>query len=269
MPVSVDDIAKQMLVLLPEDGAPVLNRVMRVMLARALSADIDEARYLDARRRLAARGEIGVTNGQGGGIFLKAQDAIAPPRRSPAPEDRWPETGLMPWLRKYLDGPIQQALDLLRGAACVTFDTSKAGRPGVQWARPDYTLVSVKQFKLLPGLEVDVHSFELKTESGGATDLAVFETLAQTRFTNFGYLVWHLPRKSKFEKKLSNIEKQCSHYGIGFIRACEPRQFETWDIVVEPIRKSTPSAEIDLFLDERLQDAQRRQIRSLLNGARA
>jgi hypothetical protein len=57
VPVSIDDIAKQMLVLLPEDGAPASNRVMRVMLARALSADIDEERYAAARRnsRIAAR----------------------------------------------------------------------------------------------------------------------------------------------------------------------------------------------------------------------
>ena len=47
--VSVEDIAKQMLVLLPEDGTPVLNRVMRVMLARALSAAIAEDRYVAAR----------------------------------------------------------------------------------------------------------------------------------------------------------------------------------------------------------------------------
>jgi len=269
VPVSVDDIAKQTLVLLPEDGTPVLNRVMRVMLARALSADIDEARYAEARRRLAERGEIGMTNGQGGRIFRKADTSARPRRRESASDDRWPEAGLMPFLQKYLEGPIQEALERLRGATCIAFDTSKAGKPGAQWARPDYTLVSMKQFRLLPGVEIDVHSFELKTESGGATDLAVFETLAQTRFTNFGYLVWHLPRGSKFEKKLPHIERQCSHYGIGFIRACDPRLFTTWDIVVEPVRKSTPSSEVDLFLDERLQDAQRKQVRSLLNGAYA
>jgi hypothetical protein len=268
VPVSVDDIAKQMLVLLPEDGAPVLNRVMRVMLARALSADIDEDRYLAARQKLIERGQIGVTNGQGGRLFLRLRHA-ARPRRNPAPQDGWAEASLMPWLEKYLDGPIQRGLDVLRGTRCLTCNTSKAGKSGAQWARPDYTLISVKQFRLLPGVEVDVHSFELKTESGGATDLAVFETLAQTRFTNFGYLVWHLPGGSKFEKKLPTIEKQCGHYGIGFIRAREPKQFETWDILVEPMRKSTPAAEIDLFLDERLQDAQRNQLRSLLNGALA
>jgi hypothetical protein len=111
--ISTEDIAKQMLVLLPDDGTPVLNRVMRVMLARALSADIDEERYRKARQQLQDRGQVGL------------------------------------------------------------------------------------------------------------------------------------------------------------IRAREPQRFETWEILVEPARKPTPAAEIDVFLDERLHDAQRKQIRSLLNGAPA
>jgi hypothetical protein len=268
VPVSIDDIAKQMLVLLPEDGAPVPNRVMRVMLARALSADIDEERYAAARRKLAERGQIGLKQGQGGQIILRDRSSMARPRHPEEPKG-WTEARLMPCLRGYLDGPIQQELDILRGARCIAYDTSSVGKIGVQWARPDFTLVSVKQFKLLPGIEFDVHSFELKTESGGATDLAVFEALAQTRFTNFGYLVWHLPADSKFAKKLPSIAKQCSQHGIGFIRARDPQRFETWDVLVEPARKGTPSAEIDLFLDERLQDNERRQIRALLNGAPA
>jgi len=241
---------------------------MRVMLARALSTGIDEERYLAARQKLFDRGQIGLKSGQGGRIFLKESN-LARQARSSEASDGWTEARLMPCLREYLDGRIQSELDILRGAKCLTCDTSSVGKTGVQWARPDFTLISVKQFKLLPGVEFDVHSFELKTESGGASDLAVYEALAQTRFTNFGYLVWHLPEGSKFERKLPGIQKQCSQHGIGFIRAHEPRQCETWDILVEPARKSTPSAEIDLFLDERLEDAQRMQIRSLLNGALA
>jgi hypothetical protein len=268
VPISVDDIAKQMLVLLPGDGTPVLNRIMRVMLARALSADIDEERYAAARRKLADRGQIGSKQGPGGQVFLKARSAVTSPRDEVG-SDAWTEARLMPCLRGYLDGPIQGALDILRGARCISYDTSSIGKTGVQWARPDFTLVSVKQFKFLPGVEFDVHSFELKTESGGATDLAVFEALAQTRFTNFGYLVWHLPTASKYEKKLSGIEKQCEQYGVGLIRARDPRRFDTWEIFVEPARKLTPAAEIDLFLDERLKESERRQIRALLNGAPA
>jgi len=255
-----------MLALLPEDGTPVPNRVMRVMLARALSADIEEARYRAACEKLSGQGRIGLAQGQGGRVFLKPPSSARPVRRAEC-NGGWSEASLMPWLRRYLDGPIERDLPALRGAKWLTCDTSSVGTTGVQWARPDFTLISVKQFKLLPGVEFDVHSFELKTESGGATDLAVFEALAQTRYTNFGYLVWHLPQGSRHERKLLSLQKQCSHYGIGFIRLREPQQTDSFEILVEPLRKTPPRDEIDQFLDARLRDAERRQIRAMLNGA--
>jgi hypothetical protein len=270
MPVSIDDIAKQMLVLLPDDGTPVLNRVMRVMLARALSEGIAEDAYASARAKLLGEERIGLKPGQGGQVFLRAKPASLPSRKqSKSESDGWSESDLMPWLKKYLSGPLQQQLGVLRGGQCLVYDTSAVGKHGANWARPDFTLICARHFKFLPGIEFDVHSFELKAESGGATDLAVYEALAQTRFTNFGHLVWHLPGGSKFEKKLPALERQCGQHGIGFIRARDPRKFDTWEILLEPQPKRTPSSEVDQFLDERLKEDQRKQIRNLLNGSAA
>ena len=56
MPVSIDDIAEQMLALLPDDGTPVLNRVMRVMLSRALATRVDQDQYFEARDLLLKAG---------------------------------------------------------------------------------------------------------------------------------------------------------------------------------------------------------------------
>lgn len=265
MTVSVDDIAKQMLALLPDDGTPVLNRVMRVMLSQALAETIDEDRYYEARSFLRSASMIDIRGGQGGQIFLKS--------KSPNPESKpersataWSEAKLMPWLKKYLDGPFPQATGLLRGAKCLLYDTSTSGPGGVRWARPDFTLIAAKKFKFLPNVELDVHSFELKTETG-ATDLAVYEALAQTRFTHFGYLVWHLPVGSKSEMRLTGIQKQCAQHGIGFIRVREPETFGTWEIIIEPKRKPTLADEVDQFLDERLLETQRRDILDLISGS--
>jgi hypothetical protein len=120
-------------------------------------------------------------------------------------------------LRRFLEGAFQEGLDLPAGSICIVQDTSAMGPVRGRWARPDYILVSAMRFKLMPGSQIDVHSFELKTESG-ATDLAVYEALAQTRFTHFGHLVWHLPTNSKAEARLAEIEKQCEEHGIGLIR---------------------------------------------------
>ncbi len=255
-----------MLVLLPEDGTAVLNRVMRVMLSQALADSIDEDRYLRARELLRREGHLALKGGQGGQIFRTLQ------RRANAPVESnvsgvWPEAKLMPWLKKYLDEPFRETSNFLKGAKYKVYDTSTVGKPGIRWARPDFTLVSIKQFSFLPGIELDVHSFELKTEVG-ATDLAVYEALAQTRFTHFGHLVWHLPAKSKAEQRLAGIQKQCDQHGIGLIRIREPKNPDTWEILTEPIRKTTLASEVDEFLRERLNDSQRREVLALINGTR-
>ena len=130
-------------------------------------------------------------------------------------------------------------------------DTSSVGPRRGRWARPDFILVSAMQFNLMPGAQVDVHSFELKTESG-ANDLAVYEALAQTRFTHFGHLVWHLPDKSKAEARLPEIEQQCEEHGIGLIRMRDPNDIEGCEILLDPQRKATPPAIVEGFLEMRL-----------------
>jgi hypothetical protein len=269
MPVSIDDIAKQMLALLPPDGTPVLNRVMRVMLARRFEADIDQDRYFEARDLLLKHGRVGIQRGQGGQIFLlpeiAAAGGTAGARESAA--EVWTEALLMPPLKAYLQGAFAKGLDLPKGAACVVQDTSAMGPRRGRWARPDFILVSAMKFNLMPGAQLDVHSFELKTENG-ATDLAVYEALAQTRFTHFGHLVWHLPKKSESEARLAEIEQQCEQHGVGLIRMYEPEQAEICEILVDPVRKQTLSATVDGFLEKRLTDDQRKKIARAILGDR-
>lgn len=189
MPGTAEQIARHLLGLLPDDGTPVLNRVMRIMLARKLQHGIDQDSYFAARDILLKQGRIGIQRGQGGQIFLLPETEL-PPVPVPARRDRdaWTEARLMPPLEAYLNGPFRKGLDLPTGAACLVRDTSVSGPRRGRWARPDFILVSAMKFALMPGAQVDVHSFELKTETG-ATDLAVYEALAQTRFTHFGHLV--------------------------------------------------------------------------------
>jgi hypothetical protein len=123
------------------------------------------------------------------------------------------------------------------------------------------------KFNLMPGAQVDVHSFELKTESG-ASDLAVYEALAQTRFTHFGHLVWHLPEKSESEARLAEIAQQCEQHGVGLIRMRDPEHPQACEILVDPVRKSTLSATVDGFLEKRLGEKERRDIARAIDGAR-
>lgn len=255
------EMAGFMLQLLPEDGTPVLNRIMRVMLSRKLEQPLTEEEYFVARDSLLAQGAIGRLRGQGGQIFRVTPVAAGRLARPVPREEGWSERKLMSSLRDFLEGPFRKGLDLADQGAVVVQDTSAGGAAKGRWARPDFILVSVMRFKLLPGCQVDLHSFELKTEAGGGV-LAIHEALAQTRFTHFGHLVWHLPLNAKAEALLTDVVTHCEEHGIGLIRMREPDRAgsDGCDILVDPRRKPTLSAVVDGFLESRLTPDQKAKL---------
>ena len=262
-PATVPRISAQLLELLPEDGSPVLNRVLRTMIARSLEAPISQELYFKAVDKIASEGLIGRARGQGGKIFLARFEPQIPLIQPVT--DVWTEAQLMEPLKQYLNGPFSKAQDLPSDATWIVADTSTIGPRSGQWVRPDFIAVSVMRFQLLPGREVAVHSFELKTEAGGTVQ-AVHEALAQTRFTHFGHLVWHLPVSSKAEARLTEIKQQCEIHGIGLIIIRAPEDLESWEVILDPSRKETDTATIDGFLLTRLSEPQKKQLRQAVFG---
>ncbi len=266
---SLEDL---ILVLLPADGTPVLNRIMRVMLTREMRALVSQDAYFAARDRLFEAGSIGRRRGQGGQIYLMPDQAQAGPEptasaaTAAALAESWAESALMPALQRYLEGTFAKGLDVGDGCAVVQ-DISRAGPSQGKWTKPDFVFVSAMRFRILPGVQVDVHSFELKTESGGSV-YAVHEALAQTRYTHFGHLVWHLPVGSRAETKLAEIEAQCETHGIGLIRMVDPNRPEEFEILLDPKRKTTLPAVIDGFLEKRLTAENQTRLERVVRGGR-
>lgn len=262
----LEDVTAKMLALLPADGTPVLNRVMRVMLARHLERAVDEETFFKARDALLAKGVVGRLRGQGGQIFLAQEKAAqsSQPTGQEEPEV-WPETRLMKPLRLFLEGSFRKNLDMPAHSAFIIQDTSVMGGHKGKWARPDFILVTAMRFKLMPGAQVDLHSFELKTESGGSV-LAIHEALAQTRFTHFGHFVWHLPEGSKSEAKLDDIVTHCDEHGIGLIRMRDPSKPQTCEILVDPRRKPTLPSTVDGFLEIKLSAEQKETLMQAVRG---
>jgi len=261
--VTPEVLARHILPLLPQDGTPVLNRVMRVMLSRQLEIQIEPELYFAARDLLFENGKIGRLRGQSGQIFLATSSQPA----AAEPAEPWPEAKLMQPLRTYLEGAFRDGLDLPGDGIGIVQSTSTMGPAKGRWARPDFILVSAMRFKFLPGAQVDVHSFELKTEAGCSV-LAVHEALAQTRFTHFGHLVWHLPEGSKSEMRLAEIEDHCGEHGIGLIRMRDPSAKAGCEILVDPARKLTLSMAIEGFLEARLSAEQKNILAHAVHGHR-
>ena len=257
-------LAKQILPLLPQDGSPVLNRIMRVMLSRQLESHVEPDLYFAARDLLLKSGKIGRLRGQSGQIFLATLNGSQTVTAEPL--ETWPEVRLMQPLRAFLEGAFQRGLDLPADGIALVQDTSARGPAKGLWARPDFILISAMRFKILPGAQVDVHSFELKTETGCSV-LSVHEALAQTQFTHFGHLVWHLPEGSKSEARLAEIEDHCAGHGIGLIRMRDPSVKEGCEILVDPIRKQTLTITIEGFLETRLSDQQKKLLAQAVQGS--
>jgi hypothetical protein len=261
--LSAQLVADRLKTLLPPDGTPVLNRVLRIMLSRDFGQSISDELYEKARDLLFANGQIGRLRGQGGQVFLsKSENGKASEAR---PSDALSENDLMPHLGRYLNGPFQKELDIPKHGACLVKDTSRIGPPLGRWARPDFIIATAMRFRIMPGAQLDVYSFELKAEFG-ATDLAVYEALAQTRFTHFGYLVWHLPKGSSAQARLQEITAQCGQHGVGLIRIHEPGNDEAFETILDPIRKPTPHAAVDGFLEQRLDHNEVETLRSALEA---
>jgi hypothetical protein len=263
--LSARNVAERLKSLLPPDGTPVLNRVLRLMLSRDFGQTVSDELYEQARDRLSAAGQIGRLRGQGGQVFL-AKSENGKSSAQAVPNDTksgFSESQLMPHLERYLKGSFQKELDIPVHGKWLVRDTSRLGPPLGRWARPDFILITAMRFRIMPGAQLDVYSFELKAEFG-ATDLAVYEALAQTRFTHFGYLVWHVPKSSTALARLPEITAQCGQHGIGLIRIYDPEDDESYETILDPVRKATPAAAVDGFLEQRLEEEEIGMLRSAL-----
>ena len=255
-------IEREILTLLPLDGAAVLNRVMMALIGRRLGERIGSDTYFAAVDALSAVDAIGRQRGQGGKIYRSAVVVQIDPAMLTI---AWPEPKLMPSLGKFLKTIFWRGLDLPPRHTYKVIDTSMHG-PQEKWGRPDFTVVSVTPMRVLPTPQLDVHACELKAEP--AADItSVHQALAQTRMTHYGNLVWHLPDGSPHEARLAGIIEQCRLHGVGLILIRDPDVVETWSIEVEPTRHATAPADIDSYLAARMTEADCTEIKRALAGA--
>lgn len=258
-----DLIAKTIFDQLPDDGTPVSNRIMRILLSRQLGAVVTTNAYFKARDQLAENGQIGRQRGRGGQIF-RLQPTRDDERSDSIAEDI-AEAALMAPLANFLTSSFIPNLDLpTRSESCVEDTSQSQGRKGI-WLNPDFIVVTASRFRLVPDVQLDVHAFELKPCSKGSLQ-AVAQAVAQTRFAHFAHLVWHLPPNNRFESRLEEIENYCEHQGVGLILMRNPHSLEGFEVRVDPERKPTSAAAIEAFLEQRLEKGKQRKLAAFLKG---
>jgi hypothetical protein len=252
MTSELEEVRECLLALLPADGAPITNRAARAMIAKQLARHVSAEAYFQARDHLLSENVVGRVRGQGGSVFLLDDSPPPTPEQLSKPLPQGPsERELMNPFGIALSNSFTSGLDLPRGSPPPVIEdiSAKGPRRGV-WARPDYVLVSISQYSVLPGVHVDTHVFELKNELGGGLK-AVHEALAQARFANFAHFVWHVPDGSLREPELDEVVSHCTLHGVGFLRlrtAPEP----SVEVLADARRTSTTRLEVDGFLESRL-----------------
>jgi hypothetical protein len=236
--------------LLDPDGEPMTNQVLRLRMGKALERKVTLDEFQAAREPLLKSGVLGRMPGQGGRTYRLPPPPPPEPEKPARSRSGRSEASLMAPLGQYLREVFGPALELPK-ARYIVQDTSRTGPPTGLWERSDYVLVAVSGYRYLPGLHVDVHSFELKTEAGGDVK-GVHEALAHSHQTDFAYLVWHLPIGSKAEKRLEAVEISARKHGIGLILMRDPEDPGLTEIRIDAQRRTTERDVVDEFLHMRL-----------------
>ena len=199
-------------------------------------------RYGYIRDRLVQSGLLIKGRGRGGSV-LRGEVNLPPPSTLRIPErDLYDPIVATIASRWVLDHRIQEFV-LDRMAQRGRRDT------GGKWTRPDVALVSCSWFKFVPGIQVELNTFEIKTFDG-LDVTAVYEALAHRRAAHYSYVVAYIPKpeRQKLESLLDRLCLEAESHGIGLIVVAKPDEYETWDFEIEPSRNDPDPADLDHFI---------------------
>ena len=187
---------------LPGDGSSRGNMAVQ------RESGLSDRRYQSANRLLLRTGEVAPAQGRGGGL-RRAADVDDGPRTRGVKQ----ESELYEPFKAFLDSeaqPLGQTLRLCQ----VTANGEGQRRGRGTWTRPDVVVISVTDWELLPGVDVEIHSYELKPYREAEKLLGVYEASGHQRRAHYSTLVLEWPPDSE-RVVPEEIEKECSRLGVG------------------------------------------------------
>lgn len=249
MPLSDD--AELILGLVPE-SSPIGNK----SICKALGWDFQDSRFWTARKELIDAGLVIRGKGNGGSTTRVLPDEVATnPDSDALSTSIQQETDLYQPMLKVL----RQGWSSDRGVNPVAVvDTSRQGKKdtGGRWTRPDLVVVTVRQFKYLPGKFLELIKFEVKLLSG-LDVMAVYEALSHRRSATHAYVAVYGPDSELSAGAKSRVDEVCSlarEHGIGVIYFSDPDDYETWDEQVAPERHEPDPSDLNNFITVQLKD---------------
>jgi hypothetical protein len=147
--------------------------------------------------------------------------------------------------------------------------TARQGRrpTGGRWTRPDITVLSLKRYRYLPGVNMEVWSFEVKSLEGLDVS-SVYEAVAHTRFTTRAYLIFPFPEKPNEAQAalLEDLQAEAARHGIGLITMVDPADYGSWEERVKPSRSNAEPERINEFIAQQFSPDAQSELQDRLRG---
>lgn len=256
----------ELLALVPANGDTIGNvtlmRLLKEEAKRRLGVEPADQDYWDARNRLVDHQLLALGRGKGGSVRRLLESRPADAEADEVAQEEKGEAAL--W------EPFHQTVrdffaKVYRIKYYVTERTARQGRrpTGGKWPRPDVVLVAVRKYEFVPARDLEVITFEIKTEDGYDID-AVFEAAAHSAFAHRSYLAVQVSNIDAATAELERIERECERFGIGLILFTDPSDWDMFDVRVEGAPHAPDAGDVDAFIRSQLSDDNKRTVRELI-----
>ncbi len=224
-----------LLEVLPTDGSKIGNKAARNKI-REKEPNLTDAEYWAARAELIRENKAALARGGNGGSVYKFSEPLPlPPPPAPAAAGEpaaQGEIGLYDGFIKTIEAPWVKDYDI---KDYVIEKTALQGRrdTGGEWTRPDVSLVHTVKYPFVPGVRLQVTTFELKDNDLGIK--GVYECLAHTVFANHSILAIKIAsEQAKESTDYERLVQEAKRTGIGLLTFLDVSNYETYDLAVEP-----------------------------------
>lgn len=240
-------LKKLLLKLIPDDGGSVGNMHL---LRQIKKHGYSEEDYWAIRNALIEEGKIAKGRGQGGSVS-NVVEAKVQPAPAKAVKLYTPEKRLYEPCREVITNYWVKDNNLDPHKTLVEI-TAHQGHKHGKWTRPDITVVTVRSYPFVPSKILEVISFEIKPAND--TDVkGVFETASHARYAHKSYLAIHMPRYVKLSDTAQlRLQEECERFGLGLIFFEKPKDWTTYDIIVEPKRQNPAPEDTNSFISQQM-----------------
>lgn len=260
--MALEQALTALLNLLPADGEAISPSELRQRLLQSLEREVSRQEFKELQEALINSGKIKRTRaGIRALVSLRTEKVVSGSRPFRETEMEKPAEDFLH--RKF----VPDFIDLVpHTVEYVVQNTARGGAANRLWTRPDLALATVTRYPFQPVPELELYGFELKAPEG-CTVYSVHEALAHAAFVHYSTLLLLLPEKDTRERNLPRMKQQAIEHGVGLIRvrALADNDFDLYEMLVEPRRKSPTVWDLNDFIESRFNEERKRLLKKYLS----